>query len=161
MECSKPESKHVKPGQVESSAEDRQGSQNHQGDGDDLWTLLGMFSSSMAGLAKEDHPDLAAHVEGGQEGGNGEQPVDSREIVEGISQDLVLRPEPSQGEDSRQRQCTDQVHPEGDRHLLAQPAHVAHIAGVKDLFLVVSMLVMREVMMAAFQAKDYRTSREE
>ena len=86
----------------------------------------------MPGLAEEDHPDLTSHVKGGEEGGDGQQPVNSCEMQAGIQKNFILRPEAREGENPSQRQRTDHVQPEGDRHGLAKSAHVAHVTWVKD-----------------------------
>jgi len=54
----------------------------------------------------------------------------------GVQQNLILGPEAGQRENARQRQRPDDIQPEGDWHLLAQAAHVAHIARVEYLFVV-------------------------
>ncbi len=128
--------------EVERPAQDRKGRQHHQGHGDHLRAFLGVFGGGVARLAKEDHPDLAAHVEGGQEGCH-ESAVQKTagNFWQASSQDLILGPEAGQREDARQRQRADQVHPEGHRHLLAQAAHVAHVARVEHFFMVLIVLV--------------------
>ncbi len=65
--------------------------------------------------------------------------VNSRIVQAGIQQDLILRPEARKREDARQRQRADHVQPEGDRHGLAQSAHVAHVTRVEDFLVMVTM----------------------
>ena len=136
MVCLKPGGQRIAGlGQVERAAQDRQDRQDHQRHRDDLRAFLGVRGGRMPRLAEEDHPDLAAHVEGGEEGGDGQQPVDRRvAFLKRIRQDLILGPEAGKREDARQRQRADQVDPEGDRHRLAQAAHVAHVVRVEELF---------------------------
>ena len=46
---------------------------------------------------------------------------------EGAAEDLVLGPEAGEREDADHGQGADEHRPEGDRHLLAQTAHLAHV----------------------------------
>src|SRR3990172_2980321 len=82
-------------------------------------------------LTEEHHPDLATHVEGGKEPGNRQQPVYNWEMQTCIEKDFVLRPKPRKRDNACQRQRTDHIQPERDRHGLAKPAHVTHVAGVE------------------------------
>ncbi len=130
----------VQTGQVERTSQHRQSSQYHQWGGHDEGTLFCMGSGFVPRLAEEYHPNLASHIESRKEGGNGQQPVDRCvPFPESVGQDFILRPETGKGEDTRQRQGTDDVQPEGNRHGLAQAAHVAHVAGVEDFLVVVAM----------------------
>ena len=117
-----------------------------------------------ARLAKEDQDDLAAHVEGGEEGGNRQQPVNGWLKDLGLGQDLILGPETCQWEDARQRQRAYQVDPEGGLHAVAQAAHVAHVLRVKMVLvphLPAQERVVLHGMVAVLHALDDRAGREE
>src|SRR6185436_4045646 len=140
----------------------------------------------MPGLTVEDHPDLTSNVEGGEERGDRQQPIYNREMQAGIQQNFILRPETGKRNNPRKRQCADHIEPESDRHGLAEPAHVAHIAGVKNLMIFIFVmffmcfnlastmhslfeflfpwlmsLAMPQVMMSTLHAENDRASGEE
>ena len=156
---------------VEQAAQDRKRCQRHQRDGHNQRTFLGVFGHFVARRAEEDHPDLAAHVESRQESGGDEQAINQREVLAGLGQNLVFRPETGQRPNPCQGQRADDIHPERDRHLLAQAAHVAHIAGVENFVDRLAMMAVvpifgsvdaiLQVVVSALHAQDHGTRRKE
>ena len=83
-------------------------------------------------LAEEGQVHAAGHV------GRGQERSDQADVQEGVvaglpggDEDLVLRPEPGEREDARQRERADDEGPERHRHVLCEPAHVPlHVEAV-------------------------------
>jgi hypothetical protein len=146
--------------QIERAAQYGQSRQHHQRNGHNLWAFLRMCGGFMPCLTEEDHPNLTPHIEGCQEGSNGQKPVNSWIMQAGIQKDLILRPEPCKRKNTCERQSPDHIEPERDRHGLAEAAHVAHVAGIEHFVFVrgiMSPVTMRGVMMPAFEAENDRT----
>src|SRR5512138_897239 len=116
-----------------------------------------MDCSFRSRFAEENHPDLAPHIEGSHERGNGQEPIHARIMMTCIQQNLILRPEPCKRDNARQRQRSDDVHPESYRHSLAHATHVAHVVRIEHCAVGVTMSAMFRVMMSALDAENDRT----
>ena len=88
---------------------------------------LGLGALAPAGLAEEDEDDLAGHVEGRHQGGDEAEDVEQDVLVQGVGEDVVLRPEARERDHAGDGQPADHERDGGDRHDLAQRAHVAHV----------------------------------
>src|SRR6516225_5270495 len=83
---------------------------------------------SPAELAEESHVDLAEHVESRDTSARPEYDPDQRmPILERVPDDFVFRHEAGERWNSANRQSRRHKRPEGDRQLLAQTTHLAHI----------------------------------
>ena len=81
--------------------------------------------------AKESEERGSRHVEGRHEGPRDGDPHHNRvPLVIQRRQDLVLRPEPREWNDSGERQGAHDPGPERGWHVLAQTTHVTHVVGV-------------------------------
>ena len=150
--------------QVERPAQDRQGGQDHQRDGDDLRAFLGVRGSRVPGLAEEDHPDLAAHVEGGQEGGDGQQPVDGRKFVEASARISSFDQKPASGKIPASASAPIRYTQKVTGICLRRPPMLRISLGSKTSSSVDRarmLVVVSKMVMAAFQAEDDRTGGEE
>ena len=67
------------------------------------------------------------HVEGRHAGGEEPDKPQHWEGIEGLSQDFIFAPEACQRRDSADRDATDKKGDGGNRHLLAQATHEAHV----------------------------------
>ena len=116
-------------GVQEPRADGRDG-QHDEGDGERRRRFVRLAVTTE--LAEERQVHATGHVRGGQE-----RP-DQADVQEGVEaglpggdEDLVLRPEPGEGEDAGQRERSDDECRERDGHVLAEPAHVAlHVEAV-------------------------------
>ena len=82
-------------------------------------------------LAVEREVDAASHVGGGHEGADEPEEEDVGVVVlHGPEQDLVLGPEAGEREDPGQGQGADDEGPVRGRHVLLEPAHLAHVVGM-------------------------------
>src|SRR5512139_3347175 len=99
-----------------------------------------------ARFPKEDHPDLASHIKSGEEGRDGQHPIDRGIMFVGVEQDFILGPEACKRENTRQSDRADQIKPKADFHFVTQAAHVAHIAWVEDFAV---RIPVRKMMMTA------------
>src|SRR6516164_5185596 len=81
-----------------------------------------------AELAKKRHVYLAEHVEHGERRAEQQKaPYYRVALSEGLPDDLILGHETRERRYPRERQGRDQESDEGDRHLVAQAAHLAHV----------------------------------
>ena len=128
--------------------------QQHQRYGHERRAFVGVFGQLGARFAQEGHADLARRVEGSQQRGHGQGDKDNQgqqlgvvgPLVPRFGEDLVLRPEA--GGDKReagQGQAADEERPEGDGHLVAQAAHVAHVLRVVVVVVDVHRAVLHAV----------------
>ncbi len=92
-----------------------------------------MFGCLGARFTQEGQGDLAHGVESRQEGCNRQGDKNQQvTIAKGFGKNFILGPKACrQHRKTRQGKSADQEGPEGDRHLLAQAAHVEHILRVR------------------------------
>lgn len=93
-------------------------------------------------LAEEDHQRLTGHVEGGERGGDHDDPEDAAMMLPRTGHDQILGVVAAEEEATRERQHAAEVSQEGDGHLFPEAAHLP------DVLLVV-------------HSKNDRTGREE
>src|SRR5438270_1869375 len=119
----------VEPEGAEPPGADRADGQDAEGPGHRRRRLVGM--SLTAVLAPEDEVAGARHVGRRHEGAD-EPDGQEDGVLAPLSaeQDLVLGPEPGEGKDAGQGSRPHEEGPEGRRHALPEPAHVAHVVGV-------------------------------
>ncbi len=149
----------VQAGEVQGTAEDRKCGQANQRQGHHRRILGRVLRGLRTRLPEEDHQDLASHVEGREEGGGCQEPVDQWVDVAGVGQNFILGPEAGQGWNPRQGQRADEIHPERDLHSGAQSTHVAHILRIEGWAL--GFLAMLHVVMTMLNALDHRSRRQE
>src|SRR5450759_2169348 len=77
--------------------------------------------------AEEGHEHGAGDIEGSHAGGDHADPVDGGRVLIGGEQDGVLTEEAGERGDAGDGDPGADHGPEGDRNLLAQAAHVAHV----------------------------------
>src|ERR1700726_2588198 len=81
-----------------------------------------------AELAEESHVHLARHVEDGESSAEQEKrPNDEMSVRECLPYDLVFGKETGEREDAAQCEGRSHEGPKGDRHLVAQAAHLPHV----------------------------------
>ena len=98
----------------------------------DSW-ISGSTAGSTRLSPQKVRPDQPEHVEGGHPGDQeADRPDPQEAVLERVAQDLVLAEEAGQRRDARDRDRADQHRPVGDRDLLRQAAHLAHVLLVVD-----------------------------
>jgi len=146
---------------IEETTEHTQNCQHDQRDAHEGVALRRVMRSFCPRLPEEHHLDLPPHIEGGEtgsdqqatEGDETTQIVQRAFIAEeanqvAIQQDFVFRPEPGEGEDTRQRQRTDHVGDEGDGHPFGQTAHIPHVLRVEVVVVRVIIPMCRSSIMS-------------
>src|SRR6266404_978795 len=79
-------------------------------------------------FAEECHIDLAEHVEGGDSRAQpNHRPDDRMAVNKGLPQDLVLGHESGEWRNAADGERCGEEGDEGDRHVLSQAAHLAHV----------------------------------
>src|SRR5215475_10956929 len=79
-------------------------------------------------LAEEGHVDLAEHVEDGHRGADQQKAPHHRVTVcERLPDDFVLGHKARERRYARERQGCDYERREGDRHVMTQTTHLAHV----------------------------------
>ena len=89
-----------------------------------------LFGSGAAIVSEEGHEQQAEHVEAGHERGDsahGPEDMAAVRAAEGLPKDLILGVEAGERRDARNGDRGDRHDPEGPGHVLAQPAHLAHV----------------------------------
>src|ERR1700693_4131473 len=88
---------------------------------------VSMFFVPAAPATEEHHENLARHIEGRQECGKRRQAPGEPVAMKRGEQDFVLAEETRCQRKTRQRQRANDITNKGDRHVLAQSAHFAHV----------------------------------
>ena len=124
--------------QVEQPAERTEDAEHHQRAGHDQRSIMKVGPFLLPGpiLPQEGHGHQTGHVERGEEGrdhAHGVEDIVDRDALassEGRGQDLVLGEEAGERRNAGDGQGGDQHQPEGDRHVLLETTHVAHVLRV-------------------------------
>ncbi len=125
----------VAEGQVEAAPHGRRDGQYDQRQGHHPGRLVRRgrvfaflsFRGGRTRLAVEHQNDLARHVVGGEQRRDHTDGPQRDVLVERREEDVVLGPETGERRDPGDGQPTDQERERGDRHVLAQAAHLLHV----------------------------------
>ena len=121
-------------GEADEADQDAPGREHEQRHGHHARRLVGVVEQvPVARFAVEGEPDRAGDVERRQPAGEyADDPEERVAVRERGAEDLVLRPEPGQRRERRERAAGDDHRPVRDRHLRAQAAHPPHVLDVGD-----------------------------